>query len=170
MNSDPSSTPDKPGPEPDDTGRAGNALLLEHFLPYRLSVLSNTISRTLARSYGAQFGLNLMEWRVMAILGRFPDISASEVASYGAMDKVAVSRAVRTLRAAARIIRRTARDDRRRSVLRLSASGRRLYEQIVPMARTFEAELLQALGPEDHGTLDRLLQRLTERSRALEEA
>ena len=55
-------------------------LQLEHFLPYRLSVLSNRISQDIARLYGDRFGLGITEWRVVAVLGRHSDISAREVA------------------------------------------------------------------------------------------
>ena len=43
------------------------ALNLERFLPYRLSVLSNTVSSRIAKSY-ARFQLTIPEWRVMAVL------------------------------------------------------------------------------------------------------
>ena len=43
-------------------------LVLEQFLPYRLSILSNTVSNTIARDYRDLFGLNIPEWRVMAVL------------------------------------------------------------------------------------------------------
>ena len=50
---------------------------LEHFLPYRLSVLSNRISQDIAAPVRAtRFGLTITEWRVMAVLGRYPDLSA----------------------------------------------------------------------------------------------
>ena len=48
---------------------------LEHFLPYRLSVLSNTISAAIARDYGERFGLAVTEWRVLAVLGRSDGLS-----------------------------------------------------------------------------------------------
>ena len=67
---------------------------LDRFLPYRLSVLSNRISTSVAQMYSEHFQLTITEWRVMAILGRYPDLSANEVAQRSAMDKVAVSRAV----------------------------------------------------------------------------
>ena len=152
------------------SSKDADTLVLEAFLPYRLSVLSNLVSRTLAEDYGHRFGLNLMEWRVMAILGRFPDISAGEVASYGAMDKVAVSRAVRSLREAGRVTHRTHKGDRRRSVLRLSASGRRLYGQIGPLALRYERQLLTALDPSERARLDRLLERLTGKAQQLRRA
>jgi DNA-binding MarR family transcriptional regulator len=72
-------------------------LELERFLPYRLSVLSNRLSNAIARSYEQRFQLSVTEWRVIAVLGRFPGLSANEVAERTAMDKVAVSRAVARL-------------------------------------------------------------------------
>ena len=72
-------------------------LHLEGFLPYRLSVLSNTVSSAIAAAYFANFGLSIPEWRVMAVLAANPGLSAAEVTARTAMDKVAVSRAVATL-------------------------------------------------------------------------
>ena len=82
-------------PEPSNTPHA--QLELKNFLPYRLSVLSNRISSSIAREYSQRFGLGVTEWRVIAVLGRYPDLSAGEVAARTAMDKVAVSRAVARL-------------------------------------------------------------------------
>ena len=78
-------------------------LELEGFLPYRLSVLSNTVSQAIAAEYEQRFGLSVTEWRVMAVLGRYTGISAREVAERTAMDKVAVSRAVARLLESGRI-------------------------------------------------------------------
>ena len=70
---------------------------LDRLFSYRLSVLSNRISGAISREYHRRFGLAITEWRVMAVLGRFPGLSAGEVAARTAMDKVAVSRAVARL-------------------------------------------------------------------------
>ena len=139
-------------------------LLLEQFLPYRLSVLTNTVSSTLAGEYQARFGMSVPQWRVMAVLGRFPDLSASEVAEKTAMDKVMVSRAVAALIDAGRIDRRMDDTDRRRSVLRLSAAGRAVYDEIVPIARAYERRLLAALNADDAAVLDRILKKLQARA------
>ena len=56
-------------------------LHLENFLPYRLSVLSNTVSGAIAAAYFAHFGLTIPEWRVMAVLAATPGLSAAEVAA-----------------------------------------------------------------------------------------
>jgi DNA-binding MarR family transcriptional regulator len=146
----------------------GAAFALEHFLPYRLSVLTNTMSRAFARTYGKRFGLSIPEWRVMAVLGRFAPLSANEVAERTAMDKVRVSRAVARLMKVGLIDRAIDSGDRRRSALKLSRAGRRVHEGIVPMARRFEAVFMAALSDEDRATLDRLMTRLMDNAVTLD--
>lgn len=135
---------------------------LERFLPYRLSVLSNRISDAIAREYSQRFDLTVTEWRVMAILGRMPDLSANQVAQRTAMDKVAVSRAVARLLESGRLLRSFDDDDRRRSVLRLSEAGYAVHDQIVPLAQGFEQQLLGDMPAEERALLFRLLDRLDE--------
>lgn len=135
---------------------------LEHFLPYRLSVLSNRVSGAIARVYSERYALSITEWRVMAVLGRFPGLSANEVAQRTAMDKVAVSRAVARLIEAGRLERDTHDDDRRRSVLQLSEAGYRIFDEVAPMAMAFEQRLLDGIPPAERNLLFRLLDRLDE--------
>ena len=148
---------------------ARDVLDLNAFLPYRLSILSNTVSAAIARLYAERFGLTVPGWRVMAILAQYPGISAAEVAVRTAMDKVAVSRAVALLMEAGHLARQFADDDRRRSVLTLSATGWRVYDQVVPLARRIETELAESLTADDRADFDRLLALLTERAVGLGE-
>lgn len=152
---------------PQSAARAPAPFALERFIPYRLSVLTNIVSRTIGRLYGERFGLSIPEWRVMAALGRFAPLSAGEVCQRTAMDKVQVSRAVDRMRRAGLVERAIDAADRRRSRLRLSAAGHRTHDAIVPMALAAEALLLDGLSTEDRRTLDRLLTRLTERALAI---
>lgn len=135
---------------------------LEHFLPYRLSVLSNRISSAIAREYSKRLSLSITEWRVMAVLGRYPGLSAREVAERTAMDKVAVSRAVAGLMAAGRLQREFDDGDRRRSVLQLSEAGLAIYDQVVPLALGFERHVLESMPEAERALLFRLLDRLDE--------
>lgn len=140
-------------------------LELDRFLPYRLSVLSNRISQDIAALYGARFDLGVTEWRVLAVLGRYPDLSASEVAERTAMDKVAVSRAVNSLLLDGRLKRQLHGEDRRRSVLALSAKGYKVYDEVAPLALAYEQRLLEGLKADERAALDRLLSRMEERER-----
>ena len=133
------------------------ALLLENFLPYRLSVLTNLVSTAIAGAYRERFALSIPEWRVLAVLANSPDLSAAEVAQRTAMDKVAVSRAVRALLKAARLERRMAHADRRRSVLRLTTAGRQVHSGVAPFALAYERALLQPLSRAERRALGRAL-------------
>lgn len=135
-------------------------LELEHFLPYRLSILSNAVSQAIADDYQRRFDLSMTEWRVMAVLARFEGLSAREVAERTLMDKVAVSRALAKLVEAGWVTRATHGDDKRRSVLGLSEAGWAIHEVVAPMAREHERNLLSKLDEEERTWLVRILDKL----------
>lgn len=142
-------------------------LILEDFLPYRLAILSHTVSSLIARVYDKRFGLTIPEWRVIAIVGRFPGLSAVEVAERTMLDKVAVSRAVTKLIKAGRIDREFADADRRRSILTLSEAGRKVHDEIAPLAMAMEGDLLHGLDDEQISTLNTVIERLLVRARLI---
>jgi len=144
-----------------------NHLILEDFLPYRLAILSHTVSSLIARVYDKRFGLTIPEWRVIAIVGRFPGLSAVEVAERTMLDKVAVSRAVTKLIKAGRIDREFADADRRRSILTLSEDGRKVHDEIAPLALAMENDLLHGLNDEQISTLNTVIERLLVRARLI---
>ncbi|UPG91074.1 MarR family winged helix-turn-helix transcriptional regulator [Luteibacter aegosomaticola] len=135
-------------------------LELEHFLPYRLSILSNTVSQSIADEYQGRFQLSMTEWRVMTILARFPASSATQVVERTRMDKVAVSRAVARLVEAGRIDRGTFDGDKRRSVLNLSEAGWAIHDEVAPLARAHERELLEKLSEDEKAWLEKILDKL----------
>jgi len=141
---------------------SGELLKLRNFLPYRLAILSSRISQSIADRYEEKFSLSLPEWRVMAILGEEPDLSAAEVAERSALDKVAVSRAVKSLLAGKRLERHFSSDDRRRSVLSLSANGLQIYKKVLPLALAYEKALLSGLNREEQEFLDGILDKLAD--------
>lgn len=147
--------------------RSAALLELEAFLPYRLSVLSNTVSTAIAEVYRQRFRLSVPEWRGMAILGRYPNLSAAEVAERTAMDKVAVSRAVARLLKTGRVRRRFNDADRRRSQLSLSDDGLAVYREVVPQALALEAELLEVLEDAERAAFSEMLARLMTRASAM---
>jgi DNA-binding MarR family transcriptional regulator len=147
--------------------RTPSRIELERFLPYRLSVLTNVVSGSIATMYQRRFGLGIPEWRVIAVLSMRPGMSAAEVSACTGMDAVAVSRAVSRLLRSGRLRRATADDDRRRSVLRLTAAGRGVYRQVAPLALGYERELLGCLDGREAAALDSIVRKLTERAHDL---
>ncbi|WP_101925602.1 MULTISPECIES: MarR family winged helix-turn-helix transcriptional regulator [Luteimonas] len=151
-------TTGRPGARHEGHGHA--TLDLEQFLPYRLSVLTNRISRGLAEIYSERFGISVTEWRVIAVLGRYPGLSANGVAERTAMDKVAVSRAVARLLERDLLTREMHDADRRRSVLELSEAGYAVYDVVVPLALDYQRAVLASLDDDERALLDRLMAKL----------
>ena len=135
--------------------------ILEAFLPYRLSLLSNTVSQGISSVYRKDHGLSVTEWRVIAVLGRFPGLTASEIMQRTVMDKVAISRAVKKLQHKGLVERSPHHKDRRRLPLKLTATGGiQLFNKVVPKARAYERQLLAALSDNELTRFNRLLGKL----------
>ena len=144
-----------------------DTLILEEFMPYQLARLSSTVSTTIARAYDKEFGLSIPEWRVIAVLGRFPGLSAVEVAEQTFLDKVAVSRAVTKLIKSGRIDRQFADADRRRSILNLSEKGREVHDGVAKLALQFEEALLDGVDKADIDQFNTVMDQLLEKARNL---
>jgi DNA-binding MarR family transcriptional regulator len=138
-------------------------LVLGDSLPYRLSVLSNRVSGAIADLYAERFAINIPQWRVMAVLGERPGLTATELTALTAMGKVAVTRAVKSLVAAGRLRREASATDGRAAHLRLTAKGVKLYGRIAPLALAFEGAVLEGLSERERKQLDSILEKLAKR-------
>ena len=135
-------------------------LVLAEFLPYQLSITSNAISDLIARAYRGRFALKIPEWRLMAVLGEVSSATQRELVAATAMDKVTVNRASKALEDRFLIGRAPNAADGRSHHLALTDTGRELYEQIVPLALSVEAELVNSIEPK---ALEAMLARLRAR-------
>ena len=160
--------PARPAPGRVAAQRPRETLLLQRFLPYRLAVLAEQVSRTVAQLYADRFDLSRPEWRVLASLAECGPMAAKDICTHSTMDTMTVSRAVAALEAKGHLVREDDPRDRRNRILRLTPGGRTLHGAIVPLALARENYLLEALSPEDQVALDRILDALLGRARELE--
>ena len=135
---------------------------LEGFLPYRLSVTSNRVSRLFAAHYATQFGLTIPEWRVLAVVGRLGTCSPSAAGEWSAMDKVKVSRAAAALVAKGLLRQSQDPNDGRGRLLSMTRKGVAVYTKVVPAARGIEATLAAGLTKAEWAALHKSLQKLSE--------
>jgi DNA-binding MarR family transcriptional regulator len=151
-------------PNPDDP------LILQDFLPYRLSVVTEAVSSLFAMRYQERFGLSIPEWRVVAVVGQHGRLSTQQVIEHTAMDRVRVSRAVIRLADKGVLDRRAHPQDQRAQLLQLSRQGRAVYAQIVPLALDLQAALSTALTAAEQQQLGTILEKIGRRTRELSDA
>jgi DNA-binding MarR family transcriptional regulator len=126
---------------------------LSDFLPYRLAVLSERVSRRVAVEYEKKHGLSVAEWRVLVHLQRAKQVSVRELHSLTNMEKSRVSRAVSRLEADGLVRKTQGSEDSRLVAITLSDKGTKVLSDILPGALEFETRLLESLGNEDLQTL-----------------
>jgi len=144
-----------------------DGLTLDQFLPYRLSYTAGLLSELIARAYRTYFDLSIPEWRVLAHVAERPGISQQEIGDRTRMDKVMVSRAAKSLHAKGYLERAANGQDRRALTLRLSPSGKALFDRIAPKALDLEAGVLAALSRDEVQQLHAMLRRIDAAALAL---
>lgn len=125
---------------------SGQLTRLADFMPYRLSVTSNAVSTVIAGEYRSRFGLKIPDWRVMAVLGDIASGTQRELVAATKMDKVAVNRACKVLEHRGLIARSPNERDGRSHHLELTAAGRAMYEEIMPLAMDMERRIFAPLA------------------------
>ena len=142
-----------PGPE-------DQILRLEDFLPYRLSVSSNKISRFFADIYQDKFALSITQWRIMAVLGESPGCSADQVSAKTQIEKSMLSRAINKLLERKLLKREFSDTDKRRSILSLTHIGLDVYNEIVPLSYQYEKQLMRCFNQAEKALFEQLLDKL----------
>ncbi|MFG1372448.1 MarR family transcriptional regulator [Xanthobacter oligotrophicus] len=140
---------------------------LADFFPYRLAVLAENVSQAVAQLYGDRFQITRAEWRVLAALGANNGMAAKDIGAYSTLDKMQVSRAVARLEEGGLITRATDDADRRAKILNLTASGRSLFQKIVPLAQAREDYLLEDLDAQERAVLDKAMAKVLARAQGL---
>lgn len=123
-------------------------------------VLANLIGHGFAGHLEQAHGLSVADWRVMLTLGREPGLTAAEITGRWAMDKMAISRAIRRLSAAGLIERTRNPEDRRSFRLGLTAKGRALHAAVMPGATERYRAFVACLGKDELDALRSALGKL----------
>nr|WP_136250990.1 MarR family transcriptional regulator [Ningiella ruwaisensis] len=147
--------------------KQASLLTLEQYIPYRLSILSNKVSALVAQAYKNKFALSITEWRIMAVLGEYSDISADEISNKTQIEKSIISRAVNSLLKRSLIERYISKEDKRRSEIRLSSTGYDVYAEIVPASLAYEEELLRCLSEDEQAVFSNIMSKLDEHAQTL---
>jgi DNA-binding MarR family transcriptional regulator len=145
-----------------------NILGIRDLISYRLHVLANLSARWAEARYQQRFGLKLLEWRAMALLGGYGPQSLNELARGAGLEKSYASRTVAGL--IKRNLVRSTQDDRdaRGKLFELTRSGKTLYRTVFEDAVARSEAWLSVLSPDENAALMGMLERLTDQARLLE--
>lgn len=153
-----------PPPSPDDANPAPPATIRD-LLSYRIHRLANALSRGAALRYRKEFGVSLMEWRILALLGGFAPLTLRDLARESGLDKAQASRAVKALVERGLVERESGTTDAREVALRLSAEGARIEQGLMRAAREREAAFRGALPAGSLAMLEEAIRLLTAEAR-----
>jgi DNA-binding MarR family transcriptional regulator len=153
--------------KPVATDPPASAFQLEEFLPYRLAVAAEAVSRLIARQHLSKSGLGMSEWRLLAAVGRFGVLSPTAAGEHTAMDKVKVSRAAASLVASGLLRQAKDPEDGRGRLLRLTRKGASLYADVAPTASEIQDALMAGLGRTEWRALHKALGKLSDHAQSL---
>lgn len=133
---------------------------LERFLPYVTARFAGRLSATLATLYQREFGLTIVEWRVMANLYQHDRLLSKEIVARTDMDKVKVSRAVQSLLDKKWLKKVTSPSDNRAYYVTLTASGQRTMQKLLPRVLQWQSQLLATTSNNEVVALLRTIEKL----------
>lgn len=133
---------------------------LRNFLPYLLNQAAEETSIGFSQIYKDRYGMLRTEWRVLFHLGRYGDMTASEIGRLSKMHKTKISRSVKALEDKRFVAGRESSEDRRREILTLLPQGRRAFDDLVIVAEKHNSDLMASFSTGERAVLIDCLQRL----------
>ncbi|NRA61206.1 MAG: MarR family transcriptional regulator [Psychrobium sp.] len=138
------------------------SLHLESFFPYQFSVLAQQMSEYIAKIYHQQYGLSRYEWRVLACVSQSETIAAKEIMKMTTLDKMQVSRAIAKLTSNNYLCQQASEQDKRYNNISLTDAGQALYQEIVPLVKQQEQQMLAHLTTQEREQLITITQKLSQ--------
>ena len=138
---------------------ASNDAFLDQFLAYLLARTDDLISAPLTQEF-EHLGLSNPEWRILAVLFDGVARSVGELTEFVFLPQPTVSRWVARLDAKSLVGRTEPEGDRRRSVVHLTADGRRVASRAIDAAKSRNDEVLAMFTHSQATDFQRLLRTL----------
>ena len=126
----------------------------------RFAVIGNKLTLTLAEMYTKKFDISQTEWRIIAALAEHAPMALKDLSEFIVIDIFSITRATSDLVKRGFLTRRVDQQDRRRIELRLAARGRKVYEEIVPVALSVEQTVFGVLSKAESDQLNIILDKI----------
>ncbi len=127
-------------------------------LTFRLIVLLNLITRPFNTDHGARHNITLSEWRCITWLAAVPGSSGQDTATGIGMDRMGVSRNLRSLKTKSVVSRAIDPADRKRWNWQLTERGWAIYDAIMPEAVERDKMLTENMSNAEIATMRQFLE------------
>ncbi len=136
-------------------------------LAYRVLALSQQLYRGIEVVLEDELNLSVRQWRVLLMLANLGPQSMQAISEFWRYDKSQVSRAVSELLQRALVNTTACAQDRRRTIVTLTAQGHRIYERGLPLSLARQQRLTECLSPDALRTFENTLDILNRQAQAL---
>ncbi|MCK9511442.1 MAG: MarR family winged helix-turn-helix transcriptional regulator [Pigmentiphaga sp.] len=138
--------------------------LTPEMVGFRLLKLTNLLTRPFFGKFAKQHAITLTEWRTIVVLANRPGIASQDIAALTGLHPMNISRAVTGLRKAGRLRDERDPENHRRSLLWLTDSGQRLFQEIAPHSEQQAAFLLEPFSEDELYQLAAMVDKLLARA------
>ncbi|WP_430471095.1 MarR family winged helix-turn-helix transcriptional regulator [Thalassospira lucentensis] len=135
---------------------------LHSFLPFLMHHASEKVSFGFRDIYRDQYRMTRSEWRVLATLGQYGALTATEIVTHTGLHKTKVSRAVFSIERRRWLKRRQDEQDRRIQRLELTSQGQSAFASLCKAGIAYDQKVRDFLGEDDFSRLSALLTKLND--------
>lgn len=139
-----------------------SAFDLHSFLPFLMHHASEKVSLGFRDIYRDRYRMTRSEWRVLATLGQYGALTATEIVTHTGLHKTKVSRAVFAIEQRRWLKRRQDENDRRIQRLELTTQGTSAFTSLCEAGVAYNRKVRNFLGEDDFTRLSDLLTKLND--------
>jgi DNA-binding MarR family transcriptional regulator len=152
-------------PAPGNLGKDAAFLLknpehIDDFLLFRIYNLSRLAVRGVGLMFRRELDISRRDWRILAYVGKHPNMSLTQLAGVAELDPVITSRGVTKLVARRLIAKTRLPSNKRLVVLALTEAGRAVYQQARASAKRYNMDFAACLSDREAASLHALMTRL----------
>ena len=151
----------------DRQGTSPAPVTIMDLVSYRVARTASLMSRGAAMRYRREFGVNLGEWRALALLAVSAPQSLVQLSRAAGLDKAQMSRVVASLIERGLVSREPGAASRRLIELTLTTAGERVYAGLIAAAASRDQQFRRAVTPQELLVLEHVLAKLSDQARHL---
>lgn len=129
-------------------------------IAYKMILAMNLMVRPFVEEHSRRYSLTLSEWRAMIALAAQPGMSGEDIAQMLYMEKMTVSRSLRSMEKSGRVVRSKDPNNLKRNEWQLTDTGWKLFNSIAEQALERQENLMSVLSAKEKAALSRTLDKL----------